>query len=156
MKKALGNPALAVLSTEAGQKALNNSVNASGEAMKLGFTLLKIGIFGVAAYLLYNKFTNSFVKAKEDKRQPVANVTSGGAEVRATNLFKAMVGIGANYNKVYTNLKGLNYNGYVRVFNAFGNRRGNDFEKLNLTEWLHNQFNESDLQRLRFATNNAF
>lgn len=67
-----------------------------------------------------------------------------------------MYGPGDNFNKVATNLKGLNYNGYVRVYNAFGERRGMDLKKQNLEEWLYDNFTESEIKQLKFLTNNAF
>lgn len=158
MKEALGNPAIiaAALSTEAGQKAINKGVDATGKAVSLGFTILKVGIFFLAGYVVYKKVFPHFKKVKEDSRYHPANVTETGARQRAENLFTAMQGIGADFNKTSSNLKGLNHNGFIRVYNEFGERRGADFKKQNLTEWIYDQFSKSEITELKFITNNAF
>ena len=153
----LGNPAItAVLATPEGQKALSNASHASSKAIDLTFTILKIGIFCLAGYIIYNKVVNGFSKRKEDSNYRPSNITSQGAAIRAENLFRAMYGLGDNFNKVATNLKGLNLNGYIRVYNAFGERRGMDLKKQNLEEWLYDNFSESEIKQLKFLTNNAF
>ena len=153
----LGNPAIAaVLATPEGQKALANTSNAGSKAIDLFFSVLKVGIFGLGAYIIYNKFVNGFDKRKENSNYRPSNITAQGAAIRAENLFRAMYGPGDNFNKVATNLKGLNYNSYVRVYNAFGERRGMDLKKQNLEEWLYDNFTESEIKQLKFLTNNAF
>ncbi|MFC4817621.1 MULTISPECIES: hypothetical protein [unclassified Flavobacterium] len=153
----LGNPAItAVLATPEGQKALSNATHASSKAIDLAFTVLKVGIFCLGGYLIYNKFINGFDTKKEDSNYRPSNITTQGAAIRAENLYRAMYGPGDNFNKVATNLKGLNYNGYIRVYNAFGERRGMDLKKQNLEEWLFDNFTESEIKQLKFLTNNAF
>ena len=158
MKPGLKTPAavVAALSTKEGKKAIDTALHAQSKAIDLGFTILKIGLFSLAVYITYKKVFNSFVKAKEDKSQPASNITIAGAKQRAENLYRAMNGVGANFDKTIANLRGLNYNGFIRVFNEFGERRGYDLKKQNLTEWIFDQFNEAQIKQLRFAANNSF
>lgn len=145
----LGNPALAVLATPEGRQATTKAIN-------LTFTVIKVGLLGLAGYLIYRKVFPSFSKMVENPNFKPANVTKQGAESRAENLYRAMVGPGSNFDKVASNLRGLNYNGFARVYNSFGERRGADMRKQNLIEWLYDQFDSSELKELKFITNNAF
>lgn len=146
----LGNPALVtVLASEEGRKA-------TSKAIDLTFTIIKVGIFSLGGYLVYRKFFPAFNKMVENPNFRPSNVTQQGAEARAENLFRAMVGFGSNFDKVAANLRGLNYNGFARVYNAFGERRGMDVKKQNLIEWLYDQFSASEIKELKFITNNAF
>ncbi|WP_394760295.1 hypothetical protein [Flavobacterium sp.] len=157
MKQGLSNPALVtLLSTPQGQKALAKTGQATGRALDLGFTILKIGIFSLAGYIIYRKVTGAFSKVSEDSNYRPANVTIVSAKQRAENIFNAMYGVKNDFNKVSQNLSGLNHNGFIRVYNEFGSRRGADFKKLNLTEWLYDQFNATQIAQLKFITNNSF
>lgn len=158
MKQGLSNPALiaAVLQTPQGQKALADSAQATVRALNFGFTILKIGFISLAGYIIYRKITGAFSKISEDRNYRPANVSVISAKQRAENIFKAVYGAANDFNKVSQNLSGLNHNGFIRVYNEFGSRRGLDFKKLNLTEWLYDQFNETQIAQLKFITNNAF
>lgn len=146
----LGNPALAtVLATPEGRQAATKTID-------LVFTVIKVGLLGLTGYIVYKKIFNSFNKMVENPNFKPANVTIQGAEARAENLYRAMVGPGSNFDKVASNLRGLNYNGFARVYNSFGERRGADMRKQNLIEWLYDQFDSSEIKELKFITNNAF
>lgn len=153
----LGNPAItAVLATPEGRQAVSNATHTATKAVDLFFTVLKVGIFCLGGYIIYRKVVPSFDKKYEKSNYRPSNITTQGAAIRAENLYRAMYGPGDNFNKVATNLKGLNYNGYIRVYNAFGERRGLDFKKQNLEEWFYDQFTESEIKQLKFLTNNSF
>lgn len=155
MKNGLSNPALIALSTPQGQQILANAGKVQSKAIDLGFSILKIGLLCLGGYLVYRKITNAFHKRKENSQYRPANITVATAKLRAENLYKAMFGIANDFNAILLNLSGLNFNGYARVYNAFGERRGADLKKQNLTEWLYDQCSPTQLAQLKFATNNA-
>jgi hypothetical protein len=155
MKNGLSNPALLALSTPQGQQAMANASKVQSKAIDLGFSILKIGLFALGGYLVYRKIVSAFQKRKEDNNYRPANVSLEMAKVRADNLFKAMYGVSNDFSAMLKNLSGVNYNGYTRIFNAFGERRGADLKKQNLTQWIYDQSNETELAQLKFITNNA-
>ena len=110
----------------------------------------------MAGYIIYRKITGAFSKVSEDSNYRPANVTTVSAKQRAENIFNAIYGVKNDFNKVSQNLSGLNHNGFIRVYNEFGSRRGADLKKLNLTEWIYDQFNTTQIAQLKFITNNSF
>lgn len=151
--KGLGNPALiAAAQSPAGQKAINNQTELAGKAIAILPTVIKIAGFGIAAYLLYSWLTNRFKPIGIANNLDPANITDGQAQTKANAIYQAMVGVGANFDIVKSNLAGLNYNGWVKVYNAFGKRQGilPFSAKTDLAEWLVDQFNDSELNELRF------
>lgn len=146
-KQKLGNPAVAIAS----QKALEKTSEAIPFMIK---TLFVLGIVGFAVY----KFSKRFKPLSENTSYPNANVTLGVAKTKADAIFSAMTGLGSNVDLVANNIAGLNYNGFVRVFNAFGDRQGviPFSSKMNMVEWFYDQFNESELTKLRFLVPNVF
>jgi hypothetical protein len=155
MENGLSNPALIALSTPEGRQAVANASKVQSKAIDLGFSILKVGLLALGGYLVYRKIAYSFQKRKEDNNYRPANVSHEMAKVRADNLFKAMYGVSNDFNAILKNLSGVNYNGYTRIFNAFGERRGADFKKQNLTQWIYDQCNQTELAQLKFITNNA-
>lgn len=155
MKNGLSNPALLALSTPQGQQALANVGKVQSKAIDLGFSILKIGLVCLGGYLVYRKITNAFQKRSQNNGYRPANISVAMAKVRAENLYKAMFGVANDFNAIIQNLSGLNFNGYNRVYNEFGERRGADLKKQNLTEWLYDQCNATQLAQLKFMTNNA-
>jgi len=73
-------------------------------------------------------------------------------------MYEAMYGFGANAELVGEQLAGLNYNGWVKVYNSFGNKKGANIlgDDMNLVEWLNDQFSEDQLQELRFVLSGVF
>ena len=162
----LSNPALiAAASTPAGQKAIaktlenaNAGVNATASIIKGG---LKIVLFLGIGVIVYKKVFNGFSKLSEDKRYRPSNISSGMAKNKAEAIFNAMYGINitnAGFNSVKQNLSGVNHNGFIKIYNEFGLRKGlNAFEKkTNLIQWIADQFSQSQLVQLRFIMPNFF
>lgn len=140
-EQGLHNPALALMATN--EKAQDLAVS----------TVKTILISSVAltfVYIGYKMFSNRFKKLNEDSRYPKSNISDSQAETRANAIYTAMYGFGANYEMVQENLSGLNHNGFIKVYNAFGKRSAVGFGDMNMVEWLINQFSESELARLRF------
>jgi hypothetical protein len=142
-KKGLGNPAIT--------KAL-----ASREGQKLGFTVLKIALITTALGIAYYKIFKGFKPVKTDTRYQPSNINDTQAKARAEAIYTALLGVGANYNAVENNLTGLNHNGFIKIINEFGERRSSTLTKLTLVEWLQDQFNESDIAKLRFLIKGFF
>jgi hypothetical protein len=119
-------------------------------------TVVKFGLFFGIIGFAYYKIANIFTKMKPDTRYSPSNINAGEAKSRADALYAAMYGVGASFDTVSLNLTGINHNGYIEVFNAFGKKRGADFKDLNLTEWITSQFSGDDLSKLRFIINGFF
>lgn len=133
------------------------SVRVVGATADLGVWLIKFLVVGGVVWFVYNKFTNRFISMKEESKYPPANVTKAQAQARADAIYSSIKWFSNSFDQAVSSLSGLNYNGFVRVFNAFGTKRGTLFggEK-NLIEWLKDQFSEEEVQQLSFLTNGVF
>ena len=150
MKQGLKNPAIAAFaSSPEGQKAIAKSAN-------LGITILKVGLVLGTLTFAYYKIFKGFSKVKEDARYKPSNISVTTAKARAEAIYTAMLGTAKNYATVEKNLSGLNHNGFVRLYNEFGERRSALLTKMNLVEWLQDQFNEDDIAKLRFLIKGFF
>ncbi|WP_281238157.1 hypothetical protein [Flavobacterium praedii] len=150
MKQGLKNPALvAYASSEQGQKTIAKGTD-------LGFLLLKITLIGGLGFFAYYKIFMGFKKLQEDPRYKPSNISQTTAKARAEAIYTAMIGFGANYATIEKNLTGLNHNGFIRLYNEFGQRRGATLVNMNLVEWLQDQFKEDDISRLRFLIQGFF
>ncbi len=160
----LANPAVvsAIATSPEGQKAISKSVETSNKAIEktlevVPFVLKTLFVLGVLGFAYY-KFTNRFKPLSENSSYPNANITLSIAKSRADAIFSAMTGFGANVDLVANNIAGLNYNGFVRVFNAFGDKQGSIpfSSEMNMVEWFYDQFDEAELTKLRFLVPNVF
>jgi hypothetical protein len=144
-KKIKMNPATKVIDTSA-----NIAENT------LPFIIKTIFVLGVG-YLVYSRYTNRFIKLKEKSNYPAANVSEAQAKGRAAAIGGSITLFGNSFETVSENLSGLNYNGFVRVYNAFGHQTGTFLSgDLDLIEWLRNQFTDYQMQQLSFLLNGAF
>lgn len=150
MKQGLKNPAIAAFaSSPKGQEAIAKTAN-------LGITVLKVGlILGVLA-VAYYKIFKGFSNLKEDVLYKPSNISVTQAKARAEAIYTALLGTAKNYTTVEKNLTGLNHNGFVRLYNEFGERRSALLTNMNLVEWLQDQFNEDDIAKLRFLIKGFF
>lgn len=149
--KGLGNPVVTAVAAGAGQEVVKST------ASVIPF-LIKTTVFIGLGYWAYRSFVTRFVPLKEVNSWPASSITNGQATTRAEMIYQAMEGFGANFQIVASNLSSLNYNGWVRLYNAFGNRRGANplGKKMDLVEWLGDQFDEEELAQLRFLVPNVF
>lgn len=165
--KKLGNPAAVmavseVAKSEAGQTAIKNASEnqkavVQATASVIPFLIKTTVILGIG-WFLYSKYTNRFVSLSENSNYPVANINNSQASTKAETIYGAMKGLGNGFNIVATNISGLNYNGWIKLYNAFGHRQGSIpfSSKMNLVEWFADQFNEEELAQLRFLVPNVF
>jgi hypothetical protein len=163
-KQGLHNPAVltALATSPQGQKAISNSldkanasVNATASIVK---GVLKTGLFLGVGFFVYKKVFGGFSSIKENKSQKPSNISSGMAKSKAEAIYSAMYGLGNGFKSVKQNLIGVNYNGFVRIYNAFGVRKGVNplSKKMTLIEWFIDQFSPSELIELRFIIPHFF
>ncbi|UUC45582.1 hypothetical protein [Flavobacterium cerinum] len=129
-------------------KALEKSFDVLPWLIKTGVI---VGLSALGGYLIYRAFTTRFEKWDTKSGYPNANITDAEASTRANALFQAMLGAGNDINAVADQLIGLNYNAFVKVYNAFGKRQGvMPFSKnMTLTEWIVDEFDGTELSYLR-------
>lgn len=119
--------------------------------------LIKTAVVCGIGYYIYYRYTNRFVGLKENSKYPTANVTTAQAKSRADAIYGSITLFGNDFTSVSNNLAGLNYNGFVRVYNAFGHQTGTLLGgDLNLVEWIKNQFTEYEVSQLSTLLNGAF
>ena len=61
---------------------------------------------------------------KYNPKAAQSNVSPAAALAKANTLYAAMKGAGTNEKEIYKALAGVNYNGFVAIYNAFGKREG--------------------------------
>lgn len=157
-KKGLSNPAVvaSVLTSPQGQEMIKKTQEKTEKAVSTGYTVLKVlALAGVLTFVYY-KFIKGFSKLPEDTRYTPSNVTFTQAKARAEAIYTALLGFGANYTAVENSLIGLNHNGFIRVYNEFGERRSAALSKMNLIEWMQDQFGEDDMTKFRFIIKGFF
>ena len=120
--------------------------------------LIKTGVLLGIGYYVLNSFKKRFVKQEEVSKFGPANISDSQAKSKADAIHTAMLGYGNGFEIVRENIAGLNYNGWVKLFNAFGNREdsipGND--DMNLVEWFMDQFDTQELNELRVVLPGVF
>ncbi|MEN2415537.1 hypothetical protein [Flavobacterium mesophilum] len=142
-KSKLGNPVIA-------EKAIEKTTEV------IPFLIKTIVVLGLG-YFVYYKYTNRFIKRKENSSYPTANVSLAQAKARADAIYSSIGWVSNDFENVASQLTGLNYNGFVRVYNAFGHRRGTLLAgELTLEEWIYNQFTKDQIQQLSFLLGGAF
>lgn len=125
------------------------------------FIIKSIFVIGIVLYAV-GKFKNRFIELKEKSNYPKANVSDAQAKGRANSIISAKTlfnefDFGDQYNATADALAGLNYNGFVKVYNAFGHQTGVLFSgDLNLVEYIFDQFSEEEIQYLSALQNGAF
>ena len=119
--------------------------------------LIKLGAIITVAVVGYKMYTNRFKKFAENSALPPANVSLAQAKGKADSIGKSITLFSNDFDNVSKQLAGLNYNGFVRVYNAFGQQRGTYLAgDLNLIEWIENQFTAYQKQQLSFLLGGAF
>lgn len=158
MKKAkLGNPAIAAALLNSDIAKEKMKARSEVATKTIPFVLKSLFVIGLGVFVYY-KITNNFKKFSENKNYPNSNITDNQAKAKADALFEAMKGFGNGFEIVKEVIAGLNYNAFVKVYNAFGKREGIvPFSgKLTLTEWFNDQFSVAELQQLNFLVPNIF
>jgi len=165
--KGLKNPAVAaVASSPEGKEAIGNAIKRAQRQQDVAIEvagkiipfMFKVGVACIAGYVVYRIYNKRFVKLGENNSLNPANISEGQAANKAETIYQAMYGWGADVEEVAGQLAGLNYNGWVRLYNAFGNREpfGVFGDKMNLVEWLNDQFDADEMAELRFVLPGVF
>ena len=119
--------------------------------------LIKTAVVLGVGYYLYSRWTNRFIPLKEKSNYGPANITMDQAQTRADAIASSIGWFSNSFDAVADNLKGLNYNGFIRVYNAFGYHTGTLLSgDLNLIEWIKNQFTEEEVAQLSSLQNGVF
>lgn len=120
--------------------------------------LFKVGIGCVIVYNVAGSFKKRFQSLSEVSGYQTANISIGAAKVKADIIHQAMRGFGNGFTVVRENIAGLNYNGWVRLYNAFGNRPDNIplSEDKTLSEWFQSEFSNNELSELRVLIPGVF
>lgn len=165
-KKGLGNPAAMAAMADPMEKAISKTTARADATVQAATNIatdlipfvVKSLLIGGAVWYGYRLYAKRFVKMATNPNYAAANVSDGQAAARASAMYEAMYGIGANKEMMGEALQGLNYNGWVKVYNAFGNKKGANIlgDSMNLVEWIADQFNEDDLTELRFILPGVF
>lgn len=128
---------------------------------KATHTALVLGVVVIASVgglFYYNYFyKNRFKKISYDPKAPLSNISSDVARIKADTIYKAMLGIGNGFSMVKMTLSGVNRNGFIAIYNAFGKRKPADklslwgnSSHIDLIAWFNNQFSKNELRELRF------
>ncbi|MFK8284657.1 hypothetical protein [Capnocytophaga canis] len=153
-KNQLSNPAVATAA--ASYVAQNPKV--VGKAVNIGMIIVGItvvAIGGGAYYYLYWK--HRFRKMKKNSAYAPSSVTPSEAKVKADIIYKALYGKD-DFDAVYEAMKGVNHNGYIEIYNAFGKRTPADSlfsignkNDLTLTQYFQTLW-DSEKEKLRNLT----
>ncbi|MBC7748123.1 MAG: hypothetical protein H7Z76_06030 [Methylotenera sp.] len=120
--------------------------------------LIKLSAVIAVVVVGYRMYTNRFIKIREINSYGAANVSFAQAIAKADSIAKSKGVFTTDFDNVATQIAQLNYNGFVRVYNAFGNRTGTYITgtDLNLIEWFYNQFNDHEVSQLSLLLGGAF
>lgn len=143
------------------QSKLGNPVDAGSTIIEKSAEvipfLIKFAVLGGVAYFAYRSYTNRFVKRQEDASLPNANVSYAQAQSRANAIYSSIGWFSNDFANVSRQISGLNYNGFIRVYNAFGHKKGTLLGgDLDLEQWCANQFTAYEVQQLSFLLGGAF
>ena len=139
----------AKVAAEDNRKAVSTTIN-------IGFILFGTAVLGVAGYAFYTLYwKNRFKKMKYNPKAAPSNVPPAAALAKANALYASMRGAGTNEKEIYKTLAGVNYNGFIAIYNAFGKRSGAlNFSLGNsgdedLISFLQGDLSEKDLSSLK-------
>jgi hypothetical protein len=112
--------------------------------------VIKLALLLGVGYLIVNKYNNRFKSLKYNSSYPDANITSAQAETRASAIYSSIGWFSNSFESVSQNLAGLNYNGFVKLYNAFGHHTGTLLGgDLDLIGWIKDQFSDDEVAQLR-------
>jgi len=127
-------------------------------ASVIPFLIKTIVIVGIAAVIIY-KYKNRFIKLDYARNYDPANITDAQAEAKAAAIYNAMGLFSNSFSTVKASVAGLNYNGFIKLYNAFGTHTGRLLgfgKEMDLIAWCSDQFDENQIAQLRFLLGGAF
>lgn len=138
---------------------LGNPIVAASIATQIPWAwLFKVGVGCVIVYSVVGSFKKRFQPLSEVSHFNPSNISLGQAKVKANIIHQAMRGFGNGFTTVRENIAGINYNGWIRLYNAFGARPDSIplSEDKNLVEWFQEEFNLEELSELRVLVGKLF
>ena len=152
-KSKLGNTALPM----AEKKAITSDT-VKEAAANIPSLVVKTGIFVVGGLIFYRFVTTRFSTWKEVSSYPAANISMAQAKSKAESIYQSTgyFGYGNDFENIKQQIEGVNYNGFVRIYNAF-NQKGNIVTGYSdLISFLQSKLTNDQIQQLRFLLSGAF
>lgn len=150
-------PRLASVGTVIAQSAVKNNRTAVTTSINIGFILFGLALVGAGGYAFYRLYwKNRHRPLKHSDRLAASNVSPAEAKAKADAIYAATKGVGTNIKEVYKALTGVNYNGLIDIYNAFGKREpggislslGNGADE-DLWGFLQGDLSKSEMDNLR-------
>ncbi|MNE66442.1 hypothetical protein D3C80_1619960 [compost metagenome] len=149
---------MAVASSPAGEQAISRSIETKAEIAKQSASALPfiiktsfiVAIVAGGGYLLYRAWSDRFKKKDEISTYPKSNLTTAQAETRAKAIKSAVTFFSTDLATIKEAVANVNYNGMIRIYNAFG--RTDEFfgKDKDLFEFLADELSASELAEIRF------
>lgn len=119
--------------------------------------LIKFAVVGTVGIIAYRLYSKRFEELPERSNLPPANISNAQAQIRADAIYSGIGWFTNDFENVMAQFDQMNYNAVIKIYNAFGKKKGTLFSNdLNLFEWCRNQFTNDQIAQLRFKTNGAF
>lgn len=156
-KKGTNSPAVLDAPSPDGLRSADLKTEIVSQSAGLIRFLIQLAVVGGIGWLVYSKYTNRFVSKPLNSNYPDSNISDGQAQARAVAIEQSKGIITTDFEAVSRQLSGLNYNGFVKLYNAFGKHTGTYLGgELDLIAWLENQFSEQEFTMLGALQNHSF
>lgn len=118
--------------------------------------LIKTGIIVIIGVVGYRFISTRFVKKSEVRNYPASNITLAQAKTKAASIYRATNYIHTDFETIMNQFSGVNYNGLVRIYNAFGQVGNMVTGYSDMDQFLTSRLSDTDLLQLRFLTSGAW
>ncbi|MFN3753311.1 hypothetical protein [Flavobacterium sp.] len=154
-KSKIGNPAMIAAASKAkDSEAAKQAASTIPFLIKAGVITGIVVVGGVVIYKMVTKFK----KMDEVSNYSPANVTFSQARAKATAIKEALgfLGFGNDFETISSQFANVNYNGFVRIYNAF-NVEGNWLTGYSdMIELLNSKLNREQILQLKFLLGGQF
>lgn len=154
-KSKIGNPALIAAASKAKEsEASKQAASTIPFLIKAGVITAIVGVGGVIIYKMATKFT----KWPEVSNYAPANVTFSQAKAKAAAISEALgfLGFGNDFETISNQLANVNYNGFVRIYNAFNVEGSWITGYKDMIELLNAKLSKEQILQLRFLLGGQF
>ncbi len=141
------------------QSKIGNPLVAAEVAKQASTTipfLIKTGVIVVVGVVGYRFISTRFVKKSEVRNYPASNITLAQAKTKAASIYRATNYIHTDFETIMNQFSGVNYNGLVRIYNAFGQVGNLATGYSDMDQFLTARLSDTDLLQLRFLTSGAW
>lgn len=116
-------------------------------------TLFVLGLVAVGLSLYNNRFVEWSLRGD---LKP-ANISDAEAQARAATIHNSVGFVYDSFDSVYQALSGLNYNGFVKVYNAFGRRSLTGIgDGDTMVDFIISHYSNEEILQLKMLLNGAF